>query len=220
MGIVDNLLHFRRTAKITQNGKSSDDGLTARKKLEKTCEELASLIKEGDINAIVGKHAELVGHYYIDVRMQALNSFTVAKFLATCGFVVLILTLLYVVSTDLLSRMQISAFSMAQPPLSLASPGIVSGVLIEFIAGINFWLYARASKQFSAFHICLERTNRYLVAYKIAVETQEKKDEILEKLVCIMANAPMITHQDIDAVGSEPRIAQSTRAKAVSAEVA
>jgi hypothetical protein len=124
----------------------------------------------------------------------------------------------YILLTDLLSRIPISGFSMAQPSISFASLGIVSGILIEFIAGINFWLYARASKQFSAFHICLERTHRYLVAYKIAEGIQNKKDEALENLVCIMANAHMITHQDIDAVGSELRIAQSTRVKAVSTE--
>ena len=51
-------------------------------------------------------------------------------------------------------------------------------------------------KQFSAFHICLERTHRYLIAYKIADTIEHDKDETLQKLVCIMANAPMITSSE------------------------
>jgi cytochrome bd-type quinol oxidase subunit 1 len=50
--------------------------------------------------------------------------------------------------------------------LTVSGIGVVSGVIIEFIAGINFCLYSRASKQVGAFHICLERTHRYLIAYK------------------------------------------------------
>jgi hypothetical protein len=80
--------------------------------------------------------------------------------------------------------------------------GTVSGVLIEFIAAIAFWLYARAARQFGAFHICLERTHRYLIAYKIADGMKENKDATFRDLVCIMANASMITRADIEAVGS------------------
>jgi hypothetical protein len=80
--------------------------------------------------------------------------------------------------------------------------GTVSGVLIEFIAAIAFWLYARAARQFGAFHICLERTHRYLIAYKIADGMKEHKDATFRDLVCIMANASTITRADIEAVGS------------------
>jgi hypothetical protein len=61
--------------------------------------------------------------------------------------------------------------------------------------------YARAAKQFGAFHICLERTHRYLVAFKIAEKiNSSNRDKTLEELVCIMANAPMITGKDINRV--------------------
>jgi hypothetical protein len=81
---------------------------------------------------------------------------------------------------------------------------VISGALIEFIAGINFLLYSRASRQqFTAFHVCLERMHRYLVAYKITENSGSKREETLHSLVCIMANATMITHQDVESV--EPR---------------
>jgi hypothetical protein len=53
-------------------------------------------------------------------------------------------------------------------------------------------LYKRVAEQFSAFHICLERTNRYLVAYKIVKETKGNIEQTLRDLACIMAKAPMI----------------------------
>ena len=94
--------------------------------------------------------------------------------------------------------------------------GLVSGALMEFVAGVSFWLYSRGAKQFGAFHICLERTHRYLLAYKIAEQIEDRKDETLRDLVCIMANAPMITRQDIDFPDSGTGATKSTQAKVIS----
>jgi hypothetical protein len=163
----------------------------------------------GTVGDIVKKHENLILKYYEDVQRQAKKSFESAKYVARIGFWVLIATLAYTLIFDALARIQIPGLVMAQPSITVVSMGAVSGALIEFIAAINFWLYSRASRQFGAFHICLERTHRYLVAYKIAGEIGDKKDETLEKLVCIMANAPMITHQDVEAVGSKSGIAKS-----------
>ena len=81
--------------------------------------------------------------------------------------------------------------------------GLISGAFIEFIAGVQFWLYSRASKQFSAFHICLERTHRYLVAYKIAEEAGSRKEDVLERIACIMVSAPMIGERVISSQDSQ-----------------
>jgi hypothetical protein len=76
--------------------------------------------------------------------------------------------------------------------------GIASGLIIQVFAGVAFYLYQRASDQFAAFHVCLERTHRYLLAYKIAQEVETQKEQTLHDLVCIMANAPMILRYEID----------------------
>jgi hypothetical protein len=76
--------------------------------------------------------------------------------------------------------------------LSIGTAGLIGSAIIEATAGGAFWLYSQTAKQFSAFHICLERTHRYLLAYKIASEIGERKDDTFRDLVCIMANAPMI----------------------------
>jgi hypothetical protein len=70
--------------------------------------------------------------------------------------------------------------------------GTISGAIVQIYSGVAFHLYQKAANQFGAFHTCLERTHRYLVAYKIAEQLEGNKDQTLRDLVCIMANAPMI----------------------------
>lgn len=111
--------------------------------------------------------------------------------------------MLYTLTFDALAHfnMGIPEAGVSANLLTVGGIGVVSGVLIEFIAAINFWLYRNAARQFNAFHICLERTHRYLIAYKMIEEIGgEKKADIAAKVVCIMAEAPMITAQDIGAV--------------------
>jgi hypothetical protein len=170
------------------------------KKLE-ICKELKPALS-GDIGDVVAKHEEMILHYYSDVQDQAQQSFLSAKIVSRIGFAVLIATLTYTLVFDALSRLHwTSLMEMPTGTLTTASIGLVSGVLIEFIAGVNFWLYSRAAKQFGAFHICLERTHRYLVAFKIAEKISiNNRDKTLEELVCIMANAPMISGEDINSV--------------------
>ena len=160
------------------------------------CEELGSAIDQGRMGEIVAKHETLILQYYKDVQRQAKISFDTACTVARWGFYVLIATLTYTLIMDFMSR--VTAAPQDNPNLmTVAKIGAVSGALMEFIAGITFWLYARGARQFGAFHICLERTHRYLLAFKIT-EQMKEKDATLHNLVCIMANAPMITRGDID----------------------
>jgi hypothetical protein len=181
------------------------------------CDELKDAIDVGHVGEIVSKHEQLILDYYKDVLEQAQKSFASAKAVARIGFAVLIGTLVYVLIFDALTRIHIASAAMTGQSITIAGIGVVSGALIEFIAGVNFWLYGRASKQFSAFHVCLERTHRYLVAYKIAEAIRDQRDETLRDLVCIMANAPMIVSRDTDTASTESAFG-SARAKAFSAE--
>ena len=180
-----------------------------------SCQKLGEALTKGDMGCIVAEHEKLILEYYGDVKNQADLSFRSAQKVAMIGFVVLIGTLVCLFISDLLTPNQPND---GRGPISVATLGLVSGALIEFIAAINFWMYGRSSKQFSAFHICLERTHRYLVAFSIAASMGKKKDVTLGQLVCIMAKAPMITRQDIDAVGAEPRIPHTFLAKSAPAK--
>jgi Cyanobacterial TRADD-N associated 2-Transmembrane domain len=183
---------------------SSTVSAATQSKLE-TCDELQKALA-GNIGETVAAHERMILKYYADVQKQAEESFNSAKRAALIGFGVLIATLLYTLTFDALSHFEISKMKVSSEDwLKVSSIGVVSGVLIEFIAAINFWLYRNAARQFNAFHICLERTHRYLIAYKMIEEIGgEKKADIAGKVVCIMANAPMITAQDIGAVTNQP----------------
>lgn len=183
------------------------------------CDEIKDALDTGNVGEIVSKHEKLILDYYKDVLDQAQKSFASAKSVAWIGFGVLIVTVSYLLVIDALSHMVIPGFKVTEPSIKVGSIGVVSGALIEFIAGVNFVLYARASKQFGAFHICLERTHRYLVAYKIAESIGDKRDQTLKDLVCIMANAPMITSRQSDSLIYSPA-PQSAGAKSFAAGAA
>jgi hypothetical protein len=166
----------------------------------KSCEELQHALNTGDVGAIAEKVQKLILAYYGDVQGQATESFASAKRVSLFGFALLLATVGYVVFIDLMGHIRPPWFTVTMEGMGVGTIGLISAGLVEFIAAVNFVLYSRATKQFGAFHICLERTHRYLLAYKIAERIGPKKDETLERLVCIMANAPMITRQDIDGV--------------------
>src|SRR5262245_26693428 len=153
--------------------------------LRRTCDELSVAIEEGKIGDIVAKHEQLILHYYKDVQDQAKLSFSTARSAARIGFWVLIGTLVYALTFDALSRFKLAP-GMTDVSLTVAGIGLVSGGLIEFISGVAFWLYSRGARQFGAFHICLERTHRYLLAYTIAAQIKDRKDDALRDLMCIM----------------------------------
>jgi hypothetical protein len=172
----------------------------AKTEKEKACEKVGIALNTGNLGDTVREHESLILQYYGDVQEQAKRSFDTAIRIAQIGFGVLIATLAYAVLFDALRRFFPS--QMGETSFTVTGIGVVSGVLIEFIAGIAFVLYSRGAKQFDAFHICLERTHRYLLAYKMVEELGSAKDETLRDLVCIMASAPMITVQDIEPSGS------------------
>lgn len=202
----------------TESLKRTSTPAQSKSEVHRACDELGSSIDQASIGQIVAKHEKLILHYYQDVQEHAKKSFGAATRVAKIGFWVLIGTLAYALIFDGLSRFKIVPVTN-DSSFTVAGIGIVSGALIEFIAGISFWLYSRVSNQFSAFHICLERTHRYLLAYKITEQISGNKDETVRDLVCIMAKAPMITREDVDAIESRRSIRKSTNGSGAAAEV-
>jgi hypothetical protein len=171
--------------------------------IRQACDELQESVEQGTLGDIVAKLEKLVLRYYSDVLLQANQSFFSARRVAWVGFAVLAVTLAYTLVFDALAR-----FGILEPAsdnsMTVEKVGIVSAVLVEFIAGINFWLYSRGARQFSAFHICLERTHRYLLAYKIADQMESDRDATFRNISCIMASAPMIGQFEIKGSLHEP----------------
>jgi hypothetical protein len=164
----------------------------------KRCEELGNAIG-GDVGESMEKIQKLIFSYYVDVRNQADRSFRAARRVAIAGFVVLCVAVAYVMVVDLATRLDPN-YVHGSEVMTVGQLGLIAGAIVEILAGTQFWLHTRTSRQFGAFHICLERTHRYALAYKIAQTITTGKDATLEKIVCIMANAPMITREDMEGV--------------------
>src|SRR4051794_37726578 len=70
----------------------------------KACKELAQAVG-GEVGAAIEKIQTLIYDYYNDVRDQAAGSFHTARRVATAGFVVLCVTVAYVMIVDLAVRL-------------------------------------------------------------------------------------------------------------------
>jgi hypothetical protein len=135
----------------------------------------------GDVRTIASLHAEMIINYYQDVRRQAQQSFVAALVAATVGTFFFLYAALW--------PMALSGATLPAKSISL-----VAGTLIQIISAINFYLYARASRQFATFHICLERMNRFLLANSLCenICSENLKDSTRVDLVGRIANAPLL----------------------------
>jgi hypothetical protein len=90
----------------------------------------------------------MILRYYGDVLNQANQSFWSALGAAVLGGIFF----------------GVAVWEMKDGQSPFASAGVIAGAIVSVISGLNFWLYGRAAQQFSTFHICLERSNRFLLA--------------------------------------------------------
>jgi hypothetical protein len=182
--------------------------ISKRADFREACKGVGDAVGSGTIGELVAQNNALISCYYEDVLDQASRSFRAAWVAAGIGFAVLILAALYALGVNALGVFGIVRGSSSADGSLGWIGSAVSGTVIEGVACVHFWLYSRAARQFGAFHICLERTHRYLMAFKIAEKIEGNRDETLKDLACIMANAPMITRQDIDTDINLPVVAR------------
>jgi hypothetical protein len=150
------------------------------KELERECEEVATA-KPGDTHHIASLMQQMSLHYYTDVRKQAQQSFRSALVAAAIG------TLFFLIA---------AWYGMARNENAYANAwiGVVAGALTQVISAISFYLYGRAARQFATFHICLERTNRYLLANTLCENLGlPLRDKVRHELIGVISNAPMLT---------------------------
>jgi hypothetical protein len=141
------------------------------------------ILADGDIHKMASLHVQMILEYYQDVLEQAQRSFFWALVAAGVGTLFFIAAVAASFDTN-------SGFS--------AIPSVVAGALIQVISAFNFYLYNRASHQFASFHICLERTNRFLLANTMNDNLDDaNKDAMRMELIRIVANAPMLTFAEV-----------------------
>ena len=155
---------------------------------EVACDKIAKSKTVCEIGAALNNLTE---QYYKDVLVQAKVSFWCAITAAAIGTGIFLVGFHSAMNPEKPNTADTeTSYPRLAPNISL-----VAGVLVQVIAGINFYLYARTSRQFSSFHICLERTNRFLLVNTLCHELSnaEDKDYMRKKLAETMMHAPMLT---------------------------
>jgi hypothetical protein len=152
------------------------------KSLLKSCDEIATA-QPGDTHVIASLLQKMMVTYYSDVRKQAMQSFWSALGAAGVGMLFFLYAIAHAMSPGISNSSLI---------------GLVAGALAQFISAVNFYLYFKAARQFASFHICLERTNRFLLANTISETLQEPaRNEARRSLVETIASAPMLTLETV-----------------------
>lgn len=133
-GYFDNLVNVRQ---------SSVAGAT-----EKALKHLSDAPKD-DVTAIASSQIELLARFYDLSLSQAGRSFRWALIASMVGLVFFVLAIVFMVWRE---------------SGQLATITMIGGALIEFIAGVNFYLYGKTLSQLSLFQGRLEVTQRFLLA--------------------------------------------------------
>jgi hypothetical protein len=163
------------------------------KPLFERCEQIANA-GPGNTNQITSLFLQMSLTYYSDVRKQALQSFWSALAAAGVGM------LFFLYATQAMTHVG---------KVDSSTIGIVAGGLAQFISAVNFYLYFKAARQFASFHICLERTDRFLIANTICEQLQPPlRDEARQALVKLVATAPMLTLEAATGKTREPAAAR------------
>jgi hypothetical protein len=102
------------------------------------CKAIGDAIAKGDIGETVTAIQKLILRYYDDVRGQAGESFESAKRVALFGFVLLVLTVVYVMVMDLMPHIS-ARFAQHAGGIGVGAIGLIGSSVVEFIAGVQFF---------------------------------------------------------------------------------
>lgn len=138
---------------------------------------LKSLVEANpaDVQRIAATQIELLSRYYEEVLKQSKASFSSAIIAAILGL------FFFITAT---------VFSFIVDDFNVSIVGVISGLIIEFVSAINFYLYNRSSLQMAEYQERLDRTQRFLIANSICegMESDVKQQARLS-LVSVIANA-------------------------------
>lgn len=132
-----------------------------------------------DTREVATSQLELINRYHHNVLRQVQQSFYWALFTAGLGTFFIIIAI---------------SFFILKQYTSVSILSSVLGTLVYAISGVNFYIYGRASSQFSAFHVFLDRTHRFLLANSICenIHDDSKRDVVRSEIVLsIMTDASM-----------------------------
>ena len=144
IGLINWLLKFKDSM-VAANQQT--DELSSRR----TDEALASLTKAkpADLHTIAASQINVLSSHYEMVLKQAQKTFKAAKFALVAG------ALFFTVAVMML---------MAEKNQAILIISFAGGVLVETIAGINFYFYWKTVSLLKGFHFRIDRIQSYLLA--------------------------------------------------------
>ncbi len=146
--------------------------------LVRECDQIAKTAP-GDVQAFAGVLQKMIVAYYEDVRRQSQLAF----------FAALVLEMI-AVGFFFYS----ASIAMTTVAFGTAALSALSGLLIQIMTGVVFYLYSQSSKQFGGFHVCLERTNRFVLANAMVEHLPEAERALRRsEVITAVLNAPMLT---------------------------
>jgi hypothetical protein len=145
--------------------------------------EICEALKNADLrkqHKMASLYLQMSIRYYHDVLKQARLSFYCALGASAVG-------VLFFISAA-------CAACVMSKSNNVGWISLIAGALLQVISGTCFYLYGKASVQFGTFHICLDRSNRFLLANNICQRLGDpKKTETRAYLVHAIAEAAMLT---------------------------
>jgi hypothetical protein len=155
----------------------------ALQRMKDNCSELAN-VGPGTTNKLAANLWKTSIEYFQLVQGQAQQSFWMALVAALIGMI--------------LFSIAITLMMMGTLPFSKLS--LIASVNIQVISAIGFYLYAKTTRQFAAFHVCLERANRFLLANTICNEIKDEgaKDQMRRDLILTIATAPLLSFDVVE----------------------
>jgi hypothetical protein len=130
-----------------------------------------------DTQQVAASQLRISELYYQNVLDQARQSFRWALVAAIVGLAFFITAIGAAFSANKLNAALISASG---------------GTIVEVISGLNFWLYSKTATQLDAFHVRLERMQRFLLANSVAHGlSDDERATTISDLVAVISKAPI-----------------------------
>lgn len=121
---------------------------------------------------IIQLNLNQLDEYYTINKNQARNSFYTSLFLIFLGFLIITFAIVLFLSNPSLN-------------ISITIISGISGVLLQFIGGANFFIYSKTLEQVNRFYNNLIKTQDTMLAIELCrqIDDEEKKRNLMEKIV-------------------------------------
>ena len=122
--------------------------------------------KDDYFNKLVEINVYNLSEYYTLVKLHSKLSFRLASVAGVSGFVLILISLAISFSSN-----------SDNGSTSFISAG--TGIIIEFISGVFFYLYNKTVRQLKGYHDSLLDVQNILLSFKLVNDVKEEKDRIL-----------------------------------------